>query len=350
MRRSPFMLLVCLVISVAAIEAARATNFIDVVMQPRPGTQNVPAFSPGNATDEAPSFRQASAGPTSGFRSAFPLSSHKPIVKCKPRPCAPLSFCVPGPKPGCTLPQRRWRQWELATQVFFARVRGTVRQGAYLGGTIPTTNIDLNDDLGIPSSRVFLEYSARYQFAPSWAVFYSIMPIELEANKTLERDLYFRNYILGVGTRVHTKWDLTYQRLGLLYQPIVNCHAVVSILGGWTYGYQYTRMFNYVCHGRECTVTRTRNMVTSGIEVQKCITTKCTGATLSCDNRVGLNYLDGTFGVDVQTGVRFSVPMGAGRWGYARGGYRYLSLNENRNDLRLDATLDGGFVEAGLIF
>jgi hypothetical protein len=48
--------------------------------------------------------------------------------------------------------------------------------------------------------------------------------------------------------------------------------------------------------------------------------------------------------------VRFSVPMGAGRWGYARGGYRYLSLAEDRTDFRLDATLEGGFVEAGLIF
>lgn len=257
---------------------------------------------------------------------------------------------MPMPKPGCILPRRMLGQWELGVQVFFARVQGTVKHTGYAGGIIPASEIDLNDDLGVPSNGVFLEYSARYQFAPHWAVYYSIMPIELEGNQTLERDLFYGQLWLPAGTRVHTSWDLTYQRLGLLYQPIVNCNAVVSIFGGWTYSDQSTQVFNYVCHGHCSTVTRTRNMVNSGIEIQKCLLTKCGGSTFSCDNRVGFNYLDGTFGLDVSVGVRLSVPMGGYRWGYARGGYRYLTLNENRNDLTLDATLSGGFVEAGLIF
>ncbi len=76
----------------------------------------------------------------------------------------------------------------------------------------------------------------------------------------------------------------------------------------------------------------------------------CNGATLSCDTKVGLGFLDGTFGLDVQTGLQFSVPMNSGRWGYAKGGYRLINFTEDRNDLRLDALFEGGFAELGMIF
>jgi len=218
------------------------------------------------------------------------------------------------------------------------------------GGVYPLSDIDFTNDLGLPSFQVLLEYSARYQFAPHWAFYYSIMPIGLEADKTLDKTLYYRQWILPAGTRVHTKWDFIYQRVGLLYQPIVSCNATVSVYAGWTWNEQWIRLQSYVCNGRAAQVSRTRNMVNSGIEIQKCISTKCTGATLSCDSGVGLNYLDGVFGVDVQAGLRYSIPMGQARWGYVRGGYRYLSLGESRDDMRLDAIFDGGFVQAGLIF
>ncbi len=39
-----------------------------------------------------------------------------------------------------------------------------------------------------------------------------------------------------------------------------------------------------------------------------------------------------------------------GSLGYAKGGYMYINFQEDRNDLRLDTTLEGAFVEAGLIF
>lgn len=347
------MVLVCLLLLLISVEAARAEDYVDVVIQ-RPTSEHGASLLPSDdRADQTPSYRQASARPMYGGGTRFPSRPHKPISKCKPELCvaAPLCMPMPMPKPCCKLPQRMLGQWELAVQVFFARVQGTVKQAGYAGGIIPASEIDINNDLGIPEHNVFLEYSARYQFAPHWAVYYSIMPINLDANETLQRDLYYGPLWLPAGSRVHTTWDLTYQRLGLLYQPIVNCSAVVSIFGGWTYSDQTTMVYNYVCHGHCSTVTRTRNLVNSGIEIQKCLATKCSGATFSCDNRVGFNYLDGTFGLDVQVGARLSVPMGgANRWGYVRGGYRYLNLSEDRNDLRLDANLSGGFVEAGLIF
>ena len=216
---------------------------------------------------------------------------------------------------------------------------------------IPATEADLNDDLGIPSHQTLLEYSAYYQFRPTWAVFYSVMPISLEGTTVPNRTIYFGQIPIPAFIPVNTKWDFLYQRVGLLYQPILTCSASVSIYSSWLFNDQRLKVNNTVCPLSGCTaLDRTRNMVMSGINVQKCIRTMCNGGTFSCDNRIGLGYLDGTFALDLQAGFRFSVPMNCGRWGFARGGYRLINFTENRTDLRLDIGLEGGFVEGGLIF
>ncbi|MBI5570001.1 MAG: hypothetical protein HY914_08660 [Desulfomonile tiedjei] len=235
-------------------------------------------------------------------------------------------------------------------QVLFARVKGTSRWVGLVTG-LPASDIDYNDDLGIPAHQVFLEYSARYQFRPMWGLFYSAMPIHLEGSKILERTLYFGPYILPVGASTHTTWDFFYQKVGLLYQPILTCNASVSLFGGWVFNDQKVQINSpTVCGGSCSAVTRTRNMVATGMEMQKCLNTACNGSTLSCDNKVWLSFLDDTLIVDVEAGVRYSVPMGPGRWGYGKVGYRYLSFQESRNDVRMDTILEGGFAEAGIIF
>jgi hypothetical protein len=203
--------------------------------------------------------------------------------------------------------------------------------------------VDFNDGLGLSNHKWLMEYSARYQFRPHWSCFYSIMPIEM--------DEIYQNPIFP-GIVFHTKWEHVYQRVGIMYQPIVSCNASVSVYGTWLFMDQKFRL-NAGSHCPQAgttTVDRTRHMIMSGIEVQKCIRTLCNGGTLSCDNRVGIGYLDGTFGLDVQAGFRFSVPMNCGRWGYARGGYRLIDFKEDRDDLRMDHTLEGWFGELGLIF
>jgi hypothetical protein len=74
------------------------------------------------------------------------------------------------------------------------------------------------------------------------------------------------------------------------------------------------------------------------------------GATFSCDNRFGIGYLDDTTALDLQTGVQVNIPLGLGRWGYARGGYRYIKFDEDRDDLALNSIFEGGFAELGMIF
>lgn len=350
MRRCPCTLLVCFVFLAMCQTSsfAQPQNFINVIVKPNTLMTNV--TGPSRDTDmsddpDSVGYVLASAR----YRPALsykPLG--KPITKCVPQTAPGL--CVPvKPTPPCILPRRFPGQFELAVQVFFASVRGTLQAGPGFG-LIPATEMDFSYDLGLPIHNTLLEYSAWYQFRPNWAAYYSIMPISLEGNQIAPRTLYYRGLIIPAGTRVNTKWEFIYQRVGLSYQAISNCNAVLSIYGSWLFSDQSVKVNNEICGG-QCRITnRTRNMVMTGVGLQKCIRTMCNGATLSCDTKASVGWLDNTFALDVQTGLQFSVPMNAGRWGFARGGYRLLNFNEDRNDLRLDSSFEGGFVEAGLIF
>lgn len=344
MRRHPCRLLVYLLLSVYILFPAQAdaSDSIRVLVdsptiQLQPLT-TVQSYDPGEASPDEPTYVPASApvwlGPVGGLAQAG-----KPITKCKTSVCPP----IPAPcGPKCILPQRRWGQWELAVQTFYARIRGTLKWSEpVLGGAHPP--VDFNDGLGLPGHKWLMEYSARHQFRPHWSCFYSIMPIDVE--ETYVNPLF-------PGQVFKSRWEHVYQRVGIMYQPIVTCNASVSVFGTWTFMDQKFQLnsSNHCAANRTVTVDRTRHMVMPGLEVQKCIRTLCNGGTFSCDNRVGLAFLDDTFGLDVQAGFRFSAPMNCGRWGFARGGYRLIQFEESRDDFRLDHTLEGWFGELGLIF
>lgn len=362
MRNNPRMPLVCLafVIIIFGAVSAAGSDTINVQINPPQVLPPIRAvFDP--AGEENPEYVPAAARLRFGPRAqqmvppVVPAYPGKPISKCSPTFCPPPPVCQPaacGPPP-CILPSRKWGQIELFTQVFFPRIKGTVRWPTAVTsalGPFVTTDIDLNDDLGIPEHKALLEYHARCQIRPHWAIYYSIMPITLEGNKTLTRDIAYGIWVYTAGTRINTKWNFTYQRVALAYQPIDNCNARLSIYGGWVFDEQWLHLKSNICNGQGSTIYRTRHQVVSGIDFQRCIRTTCNGATLSCDNRFGISYLDNTLGIDVQSGLQFSVPMNSGRWGFARGGYRWLNFHESRNDLRLEVNMVGGFVEAGLIF
>jgi hypothetical protein len=350
MRRCPYTVLVCFVfLSLWQTSSfAQPQNFINVIVKPNTLTTNVTGSSVDtDMSGDSDSVRYVRASAT--YRppvsyGVFP----KPITKCAPQVSPAL--CVPvKPTAPCILPRRFPGQFELAVQVFFATVRGTLQAGPGVG-LIPPSEMDFSDDLGLPVHNTLLEYSAWCQFRPNWAVYYSIMPISLEGTQTAPRTLYYRGLTIPAGTRINTKWDFTYQRVGLEYQAINNCNASLSIYGSWLFNDQSAKVNNEICGGRCRITSRTRNMVMTGVGFQKCIRTMCNGATLSCDTKASVGWLDDTFALDVQTGLQFSVPMNAGRWGFVRGGYRLLNFNEDRNDLRLDSSFEGGFVETGLIF
>jgi hypothetical protein len=238
----------------------------------------------------------------------------------------------------------------MATQVFFARINGTLEETTLGAGAGFNTEIDFTDDLALPAHEALVEYSGRYQFRPRWAMTYSIMTQELEDSGYPSEPFYLRSWFFPTTTPIRTRWELTYQKVGLQYHTIYTPTTIVSITGSWLYFDQRFRVFSTICGDQEGIIDRTRNMATSGIQIQRCCKTLPNGATFSSDHRIDFAYLDDTFGIDLQVGGRFSVPMGFNRWGYVRGGYRWIDFNEDRDDLRLDSTLEGGFVELGLIF
>jgi hypothetical protein len=240
-------------------------------------------------------------------------------------------------------------QCELQAQCFFANIGGTVRWPAAVFG-VPTTEASLTTDLGLPSAIVLQEYTARFQFHTNWAAHYSIMTFDQNASHYPEQTIYFGGWPYSAFTMTRTKWDFVYQRVGLLYQPIVTPTAIVSVFTYWTFNDQKIALRNSGCANYCSSLDRRRQMVMSGIEIQRCIRTLPNGATLACDNRAGIGYLDDANVVDLQTGLQFMAPMNANRWGYLKGGYRSINFRETRNDLHLDARFQGWFGEMGLIF
>lgn len=350
MRRSTHILLLCIGLSCLCTPGFpySQSESINVVIKPDTAYRAITDLS-SSSEPLAPSqtdgllFRQASWSGRRAVSTFGPVPPLKPIVKCKAPECPPAEFCGAPLRPPCVLPRRGCRQFEVSVQAFFARVQGRVRfPSVWFGITHP--DVDFNDGLGFPSWKTLLEYSAWCQFRPNWAFYYSIMPIRIESTYVNPR---------LPGTVFNSKWDFIYQRVGLLYTPVRTCNGAISIFGGWVFNDSKLQLANanHCSNRSSCALDRTRQMAQTGLELQRCIRTLCNGGTLSCDSRVGISYLDGTVVLDVQAGLRYSVPMNCGRWGYARGGFRYLNFREDRNDVSVDSvTLQGGFVEAGLIF
>jgi len=350
MRRSTHILLLCVVVYGLCCSGvfALSNDSIKVIINPEAAYQSPTDWS-GSSPPSALSgpnglpFKQASWSPYGSISGPGPVPPFKPVVKCKAPVSAPADLCGQPFQPPCILPRRGCRQFELSVQAFFARVKGRVHFPSVWFG-ISHPDVDFNDGVGFPSWKTLLEYSAWCQFRPNWAVYYSRMPIHIESHYVNPR---------LPGTVFNSKWDFIYQRLGLLYTPIRTCSGNISIFGGWVFNDSRLQLANanHCAINSTCTLDRTRHMAQTGIELQKCIRTLCNGGTLTCDSRVGMSYLDGTVVLDVQASLRYSVPMNCGRWGYARGGFRYLNFREDRNDLSVDSvTFEGGFVEAGLVF
>lgn len=356
MKRSTVMVLVCLVFLCLTSISVSYQNHdtMNVVIDPL-GNQprqinNTYLGLNSSATDFAPVAAPAAFSNKYPITIARPLSGYSgPISKVKPPVCPPFVACGPKPDPPCILPKRMPRQWEFSAQVFWPRLSGTLKWPAMVNG-LPATEMDMTDDLGLPKHPVLGDYSAYYQLNWNWSIFYAIMPIHLTGDTIATRNLDFGVWRINAGMALHTKWDFVYQRVGLMYNAINTCNASLSIYTGWLYNDQKITGYNNICGGMAMPVSRTRNMLISGLELKKCIRTLCNGGTLSCDTKAGIGYLDNTLVLDIQPAMRFSVPLNSGRWGFIRGGYRLLNFYEDRTDLKMNVFMEGGFAEAGLIF
>ncbi len=202
------------------------------------------------------------------------------------------------------------------------------------------------DTLGLPVHPVVGEFGVRYQFRPNWALRYSVLGFELNGSGGTD------NLWSGWGQGMNSKWTHYYHRLGLMYDAVRTHKAKVSIFADWVHTDDRLSMnspWSGAYYGAQ-TYSKNGDSAMVGIELQRSLKSYANGSALSLDCKAGGMFLDDVEGWDVQGGARYSVPLNCGRWGYAKGGYRYVEIKKSRSDLLFSHALEGGFMEFGFIF
>ena len=234
LRSLPTTLLVCIVLSVLTMSSVSAwaddpDKALDVLLKPSKN-EGVPAPEVRRAKPSFQTEARRSYRPRARW---MPYGAPRgPITKVKAPPFLPCGF-----KPPCILPQPRCKQWEMTAGVTWARVRGTVawpRYSQYYNYN-ETTEADLTDDLQIPKSQTIFEFTASYQFRPSWALRYSAMLNEASGGGWPQRQFRFgpsQNYIYW-NEDLNSKWEYGYQRVGLVYTALRTCSSSLSVFADW---------------------------------------------------------------------------------------------------------------------
>jgi hypothetical protein len=242
----------------------------------------------------------------------------------------------------------------MSAQLIFARTRGTIawpRVTQYW--TYGWSNeIDLNDVLGVPAHYAIPQFTAKYQFRCNWGLRYSILGSELSGGGGWTNQYFYfgSSYYSFSGWGLQTTWDHLYQRIGLVYDPIKTCSSVVSIFADWVHTDDKLTLSCLYCGYQSAIWSKSCDMAMVGMEYQNCVKSSCNGGTLSLDCKAGFMFYDDCEGWDISTAMRFSVPLNCGRWGYMKGGYRFIQVKKSQVDLLWKNTIEGGFIEAGFIF
>jgi hypothetical protein len=267
-----------------------------------------------------------------------------------------LPACAPAMLPaGCILPRTAPGQWEMSVQAFFARTRGTVQwpRNNWWAGGWANREVDFNDDLQLPAHQVLAQFTAKYQFRPQWAIRYSILGLDLKGggwNWNNWNQFYFGNQFFGGTNNINSEWQHLYQRVGVLYDAIRTCNSAVSIFTDWVHADDKITVGCGFCGWGASTLSKGTDAAIVGLEIERCMSTAWNGGTFSCDYKAGVIFLDDVEGVDAQAGCKYSIPMNYGRWGFVKGGYRYVELKKTQQDYLLKHALEGGFMELGVIF
>ncbi len=249
------------------------------------------------------------------------------------------------------LPVARAKGWKADAEIIFARIKGKIRFSNYNWGWAwgYSPDQDLNSEWGIPDHGAVGSFSLSYKFRPKWSFRYSLLPMELNGSGGSGQYYY---YAYGQNTQV--KWQRLYQRLGLVYDPVLTPRARVSIFA------DYVRLDDKLSFGGLIwsgwwgsgnTFDHQLNMGMAGLEFERCLNNARFSGNFSLECRAGLAFLDEAFGSDIMTGLKYSIPMGKGRWGSLGGGYRYVNFKKGYNDFRqIDTTIEGGYLKMALIF
>jgi hypothetical protein len=290
----------------------------------------------------------------SGKTDAITKVKPKPIVKVKP-PAPPVSPLLP-PEPfrlvtDCALPLTRPSGFDLEADALFGRIKGKLRYTRGPQAWLPTSqqDLDINSDLMLPTNRVIPTITAKYRVTPNFALRYSLMPSVVEGTGTLTSTFNFGQMTFVWGQNVRSRWERFYHRAGIVFDPIHTSSSRVSIFGDYVRIDEKLSVIQVGCCGEN--LESDMNMAMAGLEFEGCLKTTRNMSTLSVEARAGMAFGDDSMGGDVSGGLKFSVPITNGRWGFVKGGYRYVTFKKKYSDVKLtDTAMDGGFVQVGLVF
>lgn len=298
-----------------------------------------------------PKQSQASENPDQQPKQITKVKDKK-IFKVKPPEAAAAPVVLDPTTLGCILPMPRLKGWELNAQGFYARTRGTVRFGnTTYGGFVPGNqpDLDLNSDFGIPEHQWLGSFSAKYIFHPRWAVRYSIIPMRSEATASPSRTFNFGLTVNTFGLNTKVQWERLDQRVGLVFNSIRTPSTRLGLFGDYVRMNERIRVTQVGCCSS--TFDNELNLAMAGLEFERCLKTSRLLSTLSLECKAGFAFGQDAIGSDLATGLRYSIPLNNGRWGFVKGGYRYLTYKKKYSDAKLiDTTMEGGFLEAGFIF
>jgi hypothetical protein len=315
---------------------------------------NAPAWNLAQAAFVEPRQEHAASAVTQTAGKVKPITKVKPakkIVKCHPLDSGFAPTVAFGERPPCILPFERPSGWVFSAEAMYARMRGKVRNSQTLYSTYNTyEDVDLNSDLGVPDHNVVGSFAARYRFTPAWSVRYSLMPMAIDSSGSTSKSFSFGTInMVAYGQATKVKWERMYHRIGLVYDPIRTLSSRISVFGDFVKLDDKIQFTQVGC----CTSTMDTNlnMGMAGVELEKCLKTTASCSTLSLECSAAVAFGDDGVGSDMSTGIKFSIPLNNGRWGFVKGGYRYLTYKKKYSDAKLiDTCLDGGFVQMGLVF
>ena len=277
------------------------------------------------------------------------------IMKCKPMfmGATRSASSLWGFRSDCILPMARRKGWEANAEVLFARIKGKARFAtgtfASFGTSGLVDDIDLNSDLGVPDHGVVGAYSIAYRFRPNWRVRYSIMPMVMNGSGQPGRSVVWGHNTFSGSQNLSVKWERLQQSLALVYDPIMTRSARLSVFGGYLRINERLGVFQPGCCGG--VMDNDLNMGLAAFEFERCLkqTRMCNTLSLQCG--AGVAFGDDGFGSDVSTGLKYSIPLNNGRWGYVKGGYRFMSYKKKYSDVKmLETAMEGGFLQMGVVF
>jgi hypothetical protein len=230
-------------------------------------------------------------------------------------------------------------------------MKGTVR---YVRGNLGYTyqyaqDVDLNNDLGVPEHGVVPEFSATYRFKPNWSLRYSIMPMSMENTHNPNRSFVFGSNQFNTFQNSKVKWERLVQHAGIVYDPVKTYRSRISIFTDYVRVDDKLSFINPGCCGD--TWDESMNMAMAGLEFEKCLRTGRQCNTLSLVCKAGVGFLDEAFASDVTTGLKYSIPLNNGRWGYIKGAYRFATFKKGYSDVKsLDTAMEGASIQMGFVF